>query len=138
MKILAAGPYEVERIGIQSILQTLLATDVTVVHAASGIGIVEQLDRHVDIELVIVDVNIADRARIDRLAELTRRVPPLPIIVLDGGGGNMSLYACKINLAHAVEKAGPLALLVDTVPGWRPSGTPVSLPAGRRLTKHPR
>ncbi|NTX29784.1 hypothetical protein HT746_22110 [Burkholderia pyrrocinia] len=128
MKILAASPHEVERIGVQSVLHALLVDGVIVLHAASGVEMVEQIDRHSDIQLVIVDVNIPDGVHVKRLAELAMSASSLPVIALDGGDGNLWLYASKINLAHAIEKASPLAVFADAVLGVLPN----------RMHRHPR
>lgn len=83
MKILAADDHALIRDGLNAVLQKL-GPDVTVLPAASCADVETLLAGHPDIDLLLLDLRLADGHGFDLLPRLTQAYPHLPIVVLSG------------------------------------------------------
>jgi len=83
VKILAADDHALIRDGLNAVLQRL-GPDVSVLPAASCAEIETLLASHPDIDLLVLDLRLADGHGFDLLPRLTHAYPHLPIVVLSG------------------------------------------------------
>jgi DNA-binding NarL/FixJ family response regulator len=59
-----------------------LVADIDIVEAGNGAEALTQLERHPDIELVLLDLHMPGMSGFDLLSELKRKRPALPVVVL--------------------------------------------------------
>ena len=86
MRILVVDDHHLVREGVRPVLDRLAGAGeaIEVLEAATfgeGLGLVE---RHPDIELVLLDLRLPDVAGFDALARLQREHPEVPVVVMSG------------------------------------------------------
>jgi DNA-binding NarL/FixJ family response regulator len=85
VKVLLIDDHHLIRDGMRPVLQRLAPGEpVEVIEAASFRAALEAAARHADIELALLDLRLPGVSGFEALAELQRRHPALPIVVMSG------------------------------------------------------
>lgn len=83
MKLLIVDDHTLFRSGLVHLLQSLEPSP-SVVESADLATSMQQLDTHDDLDLVLLDLKLADSVGVDSLIALRKHKPEVPIVVLSG------------------------------------------------------
>jgi len=83
MKLLIVDDHTLFRSGLAHLLQSLEPSP-SVVESADLATSMQQLDTHDDLDLVLLDLKLADSVGADSLIALRKHSPEVPIVVLSG------------------------------------------------------
>jgi DNA-binding NarL/FixJ family response regulator len=81
MKILIADDHELIRQGLERTL-VAMSDDVDVVHAEDGLSVLEQLEQHRDVDIVLLDLFMPNANGYELLRNICDRYGSLPVIVV--------------------------------------------------------
>src|SRR6516225_9933491 len=81
MKALVVDDHALIRQALQTVLKRL-KPDAAVLDAASGREAMQIVEKHPDLSLILLDINLPDRSGFSVLGELRDRYPTIAIIVL--------------------------------------------------------
>jgi len=86
MKVLMIDDHHLVRDGMRPVLERLAGPGeaLAVLEAATFAAGLAEIERHADIELVLLDLRLPDVAGFDALARLQREHPDLPVVVMSG------------------------------------------------------
>jgi DNA-binding NarL/FixJ family response regulator len=86
MKVLMIDDHHLVRDGMRPVLERLASPGerLHVLEAATFAAGLAEIERHADIELVLLDLRLPDVAGFDALARLQRERPDLPVVVMSG------------------------------------------------------
>src|SRR5690348_9496222 len=83
MTILVVDDHPLVREGLRQLLAGM-EEGATVMEAASAAAALQVLDGHPDLDLVLLDLNLPDGHGLALLADIGRRAPDLPVVILSG------------------------------------------------------
>jgi DNA-binding NarL/FixJ family response regulator len=146
MKILVADDHELIREALRHVLK-VLDENVTVLEARDGGSACRLVNEHVDLDLLLLDLNLPGTSGFATLAELRRDHAALPVVILsaqedattmraalDGGAmgfipksANNAVMLSALRLVLSGGRYVPPELL-NAAPGVALSGAPVSAP----------
>ncbi|MEX2165027.1 MAG: response regulator transcription factor [Sulfuricaulis sp.] len=81
MKILVADDHELIREALRHVLKQL-DEHVILLEAQNGAGVLHLVNEHVDLDLLLLDLNLPGTSRFATLAELRRKHATLPVVIL--------------------------------------------------------
>ncbi|HLH92033.1 MAG TPA: response regulator transcription factor [Xanthobacteraceae bacterium] len=81
MKILLSDDHALIREAVRGVLREL-APDASVIEASDGARTLELIERHPDIEFVLLDLNLPDRDGLALLGDLRAQYPAMSVVVL--------------------------------------------------------
>ena len=86
MKVLMIDDHHLVRDGMRPVLERLAGPGeaLAVLEAATFAAATAEIERHADIELVLLDLRLPDVAGFDALERLQRERPDLPVVVMSG------------------------------------------------------
>jgi len=162
IRILVVDDHQVVRDGLRWMLGA--EADVEVVgEAGTGAGALAAIP-DIDPDVVLLDVHLPDQSGLEILAEIQRRFPSLPVVILSmhdepeyveeavraGAAGYLVKNAPTTELVHAIRAAAAgdgyiqsevtrplLARFAEEVraPGWKPALSPREIDVVRRLAE---
>lgn len=115
MKILLVDDHALFRDGIARVLQEL-ADDMSILEAGNGGEALGVASEHVDLELVLLDLNLPDQSGFDILSQFSKQYPTLPVIIISASEEHSDMHqAIKQGAMGYIGKGSSSLIMLNAI-----------------------
>jgi CheY-like chemotaxis protein len=116
MRVLVVGRFELERLGVTSMLRSLLTEDTDIGHAQNGPEMLSRIKQEPGFDMLVVDAKAVGKSCVDALAAFdARRSASLKVIVMMEGLAMWREWLEAFPNAWPVDKARPQIEFADAI-----------------------